>query len=127
MAENIEFVERLKAGDIVDALKSDYYGKRMCWSRARITKIGYASVYAEFLNDRKSMDRSIDKKCFELAPVGTFTADYDWRLNLKAGDEVDYEESSGYWRRAKVEEVRQTDDDYGKYVEVRLDSILAKE
>lgn len=101
----------------------------MCWSRARVTKQGYASVYCEFLNDRKSMDRSIDKKCFELAPVGTFTGrDYDWRLGLKVGDAVDYEESTGCWRKAKVEEVRESDeDDGGKYIEVRLDSLQAKE
>ena len=91
-------------GDIVDALKSDYYGKRMCWSRARITKIGYSSMQVEFLSDRKTMDRSIDKNCFELARVGALTSgDYEWRMNMKVGDEVDYEETSGCWRRAKVE------------------------
>lgn len=65
----------------------------MCWSRGRISKVGYASsFYVEFLNDRKSMDRSIDKRSFELAPVGMFTAeDYEWRQNLKVGDPVDYE------------------------------------
>jgi hypothetical protein len=81
----------LKIGDVVDALKTDHYGKRMCWSRATVVKIGYASIYVEFLYDRKSADRSIDKKCFEIAPVGTFTKDdFDWRIALKVGDKLDY-------------------------------------
>lgn len=81
----------------------DLDAKRMAWSRAKINKIGYASIYVEFLFDRASADRNIDKNAFELAPLGTYTKDdWDWRLNIKVGDEVDYEESSGCWEKIKV-------------------------
>lgn len=110
-------------GDEVDALKIDLYGKRMVWSRAKINKIGYASNYVEFLHDRNSADRNVDKRGFELAPAGTFTKDdWDWRLNVKVGDWVDYEESPGSWLKIKVEEVRQSQDDKDRqYSEVRFE------
>lgn len=75
MVENYDFVKECKVGDIVDALKSDHYNKRMGWSRARIRKIGYGSVAVEFFHDRRA-DRTIEKKDFEIAPVGTFS--HDW-------------------------------------------------
>lgn len=103
---NNTFVDQLKEGDIVDALKAEMHGNRLCWSRAIVKKVTPISIYISFLNDQLSTNRNIDKTSFEVVPLNTFTLnDFDWRLNLKAGDKVDYEMGRG-WITTTIEEVR---------------------
>lgn len=106
MANNT-FIDQVKEGDIVDALKMEMHGNRMCWSRALVRKVTPISVFVMFINDKTTSSRNIDKTSFEIVPVGTYTKDdWDWRLNVKVGDKIDYEISSG-WFTAEIEEVKE--------------------
>jgi hypothetical protein len=54
--------------------------------------------------------RFIDKtaQCNEIAPFGTKCVDFDWRLSLKVGDEVDACDSHHVWYSSTVVGIRET-------------------
>jgi hypothetical protein len=82
------------------------HGNRLCWSRALVKKITSLSVYVVFENDRSTTSRNVDKTSFEIVPLYTYTKDdYDWRLNLKIGDKIDYEMTRG-WVTTEIEDIK---------------------
>lgn len=54
----------------------------------------------------------------DIAPLGTFTDDFDWRYDLKSGDEVDSLDSEGVWYRSTALDTRTHKYDGKEYKEV---------
>lgn len=69
MIANNTFVDKLKEGDLVDALKTEMHGNRLCWSRATVKKITSIGIYITFLNDQLTTSRNVDKTSFEVVPL----------------------------------------------------------
>lgn len=56
--------------------------------------------------ERFPSEKPIFKYNYEVFPLGTFTIDkFDWRMNIKVGDYVDYEFQKSFWKKVKVIEV----------------------
>jgi hypothetical protein len=71
--------------------------------------------------------RYIDKntQASELALPGTKTKDFDWRLSLKVGDEVDACDISQVWYNSTILAIRETPiSDDRKYTEIKIGKIF---
>jgi len=84
-----EFLQKLVPGDHIDLLKYDTTIKKAYWSRAEIIRRNVGSLDLQFLKDTRGQSRVVDEDSMELAPVGTRSTDFEWRLELKVGDLVD--------------------------------------
>jgi hypothetical protein len=59
-----------------------------------------------FDNESNLENKIISRFSPEIAPPGTFTDDFDWRYELKEGDEIDCMDSLGVWYRSTVLSMR---------------------
>lgn len=102
-----EFVELLQPGDQLDAVKYDTSTKKATWSRATLKEIDQDGILSvEFLNDSRKATRDIMNDSIEIAPVGTYSKDFEWRLSIKEGDIIDCSEMYGLWYTSTVVRVR---------------------
>jgi len=84
----------------------------MMWSRAIVTRVNMNVLAVSYLNDRRTSDRSMSKANMEIFPLKTYTKDnFDWRLELKAGDKVDYSPVANVWKLTPVVQVRPIEED----------------
>jgi hypothetical protein len=109
----------------VDCLKS--LGSRKCWSRAVYEGAESNYYKVRFLNERNlSYINNIET---ELAPLGSRSADYEWREALKPGDTVDYFHYQSMWVLAHVESASYDENVFGdtsKTIIIRIESEKAK-
>ena len=96
-----EWVDNLEPGDEIDCLKS--YGGKKIWSRGEVLSNDYNLIKVRYIND--NFDTYIQNKYFELAKRGTREVDFDWREELKEGDEVDYYNIRKDWGRYTISEI----------------------
>jgi len=112
------FVSGLKSGDRVDVLKTDPHTKRFCWLPGTIRKVTNLSIHVQPDGDRSSY--SLDKRGMCVFPLGHQKAHYEWRLALTIGSMVDLQDSSAWWKSAKVIEKRESESD-GDTIELLLE------
>lgn len=58
---SLNFIDELKEGSLVDALKLDTFTGVMMWSRAVVTRVNTNVLAVSYLNDRRTSDRSMSK------------------------------------------------------------------
>lgn len=110
--DNFRFIEELKEGSIVDAFKIDTFTGLMMWSRGVVTRVNTNVLAVTYLNDRRTSDRSMSKANMEIFPLKTYTENnFDWRLDVKAGDKVDYCIVANVWKQCTVMQVRKIDEE----------------
>ncbi|EAS02785.2 ubiquitin carboxy-terminal hydrolase (macronuclear) [Tetrahymena thermophila SB210] len=110
-----QWEQNLKIGDIIDCIKFECYQKRQSWSRALIERIDDTSVSVKYLNDQVD-DRIFTKSSYQIAPLGTKSLDFEWREQLKVGDEVDFVDSYNIWRNATILEIKEVEVNNGTIV-----------
>jgi hypothetical protein len=70
---NFHFIEELKEGSLVDALKMDTFTGIMMWSRAMVTRVNTNVLAVSYLNDNRTSDRSMSKANMEIFPLKHYT------------------------------------------------------
>ncbi len=50
----------------------------------------------------------ISRNSLEIAPLGTYTDDFNWRYDLKKGDLIDCIDTEGTWYRSTILDVRES-------------------
>ena len=127
--EHLKWVASLKLNDLVDAVKIEQHHKKICWSRAKIISVLENHVKISFLNEKETFNRYefniltsllmttrgnryLDKvtSANELAPFGTKTSDYEWRMSIQKGDIIDVCDTSNVWYNSTVIDVRVEED-----------------
>lgn len=95
----------------------------MCWSHAKVIQVSTEIIRVAFLQeDANSTIKYVyyqEKNVFiltrdlnrmlnmnEIASYKTKCTDFDWRMNLKQGDELDVLDMTCMWHSATVEDVR---------------------
>jgi len=75
----------------------------MCWSRGVILELTETqTAHILYNNDSNEAARYVNLINQEIAPLGQFSTDYDWRLNLKKGDLVDCCDESTTWYKSVI-------------------------
>jgi len=107
--EHFEWINSLKEGDLVDAIKIENQYKKMCWSHARVLHVLESHIKIYFLHDREVLCRYIEKtnNAHEIAPYKSRCKDFDWRLSIKKGDVIDVCDTSHVWYNATVLQERE--------------------
>ncbi|KAL4498387.1 hypothetical protein ABPG72_013193 [Tetrahymena utriculariae] len=103
-----QWEQNLKIGDTIDCIKFECYQKRQSWSRAVIERIDDTSVSVKYLNDQVD-DRIFTKSSYQIASLGSKSLDFEWREQLKVGDEVDFVDSYNIWRNATILEQKEVE------------------
>ncbi len=81
-------ISELKEGDEIDvSIKNPDHFYNQIWVRGTILSIDEKIFSVKILNEHEPL--SINFSSFEYAKKGSFTEDWDWRLNLKEGDIID--------------------------------------
>lgn len=94
---------------MVDAIKFDNYTGCAIWSPAKIVRTSTNVLVLKYFGDTAS-EKSISKSSLEVYPHGHFTKDkFEWRLNLKKGDKVDYALLPDLWKNMEIVEVIDAD------------------
>lgn len=102
------FLETLQPGDLLDVIKYDTPTKKATWSRAVFKEVDQDGIISvEFVNDARRASRDVMNDSIEVAPLGTYSKDFEWRMNLKEGDIIDCSEMYGMWYTATVVRVRE--------------------
>jgi hypothetical protein len=83
------FLETLPIGSQLDAVKYDSSVKKATWSRALLKEVEEGFITVAYLNDCKNAERDIVSDSVDLAPLGTHSTDFEWRMQLKEGDLID--------------------------------------
>ena len=55
--EHLQWINTLKEGDLVDALKIEQQFKKICWSRAKVVHALESHIKIAFLNEKESFNR----------------------------------------------------------------------
>ncbi|KAL4448730.1 hypothetical protein ABPG74_012819 [Tetrahymena malaccensis] len=103
-----QWEQNLKIGDIIDCIKFECYQKRQSWSRAVIERIDDTSVSVRYLNDQVD-DRIFTKSSYQIASLGSKSLDFEWREQLKVGDEVDFVDTYNIWRNATILDIKEVE------------------
>jgi len=76
----------------------------MCWSHAVVANVMDSHLKILFEYDREQLSRYIDKEnnAHEISPYKSKCKDFDWRLSIKAGDQIDACDTSQVWYNATV-------------------------
>ena len=70
--------------------------KKSCWSRAEIILKTTSFIKIHFLGNDDQTEKLLPLGKFEIQPEGSHTKDnFDWRFNLKPGDEIDAADNFG--------------------------------
>jgi hypothetical protein len=55
-----------------------------------------------FDNEQGLHGKIATRQGLDIAPIGTFTNDFDWRYKLEEGDMVDCMDGQGIWYRSTI-------------------------
>ena len=78
----LEWCRGLKTGDIIDAVKTDKYYNKYCWSKAMILTINSDDIMVRYLNEYSKEDTCLHLGSFGVAPPDTYSKDFNWRLSI---------------------------------------------
>ena len=110
----------LKTGDQIDAVKFDQVRNLIVssWSRAIVTYVGLPEegsgvvieddcfeglvVKVKYIDDRTANKRQFLLSDWHIAPLSTFTKDWDWRYKLEVGDTIDCMDEEKEWYKSTV-------------------------
>ena len=76
------------------------YSKRLCWLPGTVKKITSLTVYV--FCDHEKGSHSFDRKSMQVRPAGSKKGEYEWRFNLKQGDEIDFMNDAHIWLHTKI-------------------------
>lgn len=91
-------------GDKVDILKTEHQSKRVCWLPGTYRKS--SALYTYVRCDHEKTNLSMDLNSLQVRPYQSMKDQYEWRLNLKVGDKVDYLKDLSYWIRTEIEDIK---------------------
>jgi hypothetical protein len=86
-------------------LKYSHQSGKATWSRGTVRAVKTAKLKITYLNDCSEETTFIDKNSYMLAPYQSKSANFDWRMTLKAGDCIDCEDHYGAWYGSTILEV----------------------
>lgn len=101
-----DFVEGLKEGDMVDAVKSSQGDTKMIWSRGIVTDVKQYNIYISFLGENQSVmkERLLKKAPFLINKYKSRSTDFEWRENLAQGQQIDLFQGKHGWLLFEIEE-----------------------
>lgn len=118
--EHTQWVDELENGDRVDCLNSA--SNKKCWAVAEIINKDWNSVKVRYVNNNK--ESYIYNKYFEFMKVGTRKEYYDWRMELKVGDNVDFYSYKENWKGFVVKEVFNDQNEFGeRLMKVKIEEL----
>lgn len=88
----------------MDVLKVEMHTKRACWVPATVKKLTSLSVH--LMIDFEKGTHTIDRKNMLVFPFEEKKGEYEWRINLKAGDKIDIQDNYGNWIVGTITERR---------------------
>ena len=80
----------MKVGDFVDVIKTSNLTDKICWSRGEIIEVDDDELRISYLYDCSGKKVILKNTSPQIAPFESKTPNFDWRLNLKVGDLVDF-------------------------------------
>jgi len=83
-------------------LKFSHLSGKATWSRGKVIAIKPNKLKIEFLYDQFDYNTFFDKNSYMIAPYNTKSQNFDWRMNLKAGDLIDCEDHYGSWYNSTI-------------------------
>ena len=104
-----DFLNDLKVGDLIDAIKYESGFKKATWSRGAIIELSEDYVTVKYLQDLKFSQKDFVRNSVEIAPLGTKSLDFEWRMALKEGDTLDCCDNYGGWYSGTVAKVKKRD------------------
>lgn len=125
-ADYEDFVNSLKEGDYVDAVKSCQGETKMIWSRAVVTDVKQSNIYVAFLGENQSnlKDKLLKKAPFLINKFKTRSLDFEWRQSLDKGDLFDLYLGKLGWFLFQVDHKIEQFDNKDSYVFVRATQVL---
>ena len=110
LGEHADFsawVKTLQVGDKIDAVKYCKHEHRAIWSRATILEVSLHKVLIQFVGEHSKIyhNRTLDLTPFLINQLGSRSLDWDWRENLKHGDQVDVFFGRKGWLLLEVKEI----------------------
>ena len=73
-------------------------------------------LHIKYESDIDSMIKRFDLNDKDIAPLGTFTDDFEWRFNLKEGDLVNAMDKEKCWYKSTILRTRQTANPEGEII-----------
>ena len=84
-------LEDLKEGDMVDVLKTGKsFSDKVSWARGKVLELDDFDVKVEFVDDYNHSTVILRRDSYQIQPYQSKLSTYEWRMNLKEGDLVDY-------------------------------------
>ncbi|KRW99755.1 Armadillo-type fold [Pseudocohnilembus persalinus] len=107
-----QWLQNIQTGTQVDAMKitdisSSSEIRKFMWAPGVVSQVQDQLVYVVFDDDLPSEDRTINLHHFEIFPRGEKCKDYEWRYNLKEGDEFDCVDNNNVWYRSTALQFRE--------------------
>jgi hypothetical protein len=101
-----EFIDGLKEGDMVDAVKSSQGDTKQIWSRGIVTDAKQYNVYVSFLGENQPglKERLLKKAPFLINKYKSRSLDYDWRESLSQGQQIDLFQGKHGWVLFEIQE-----------------------
>lgn len=108
-AEERAWRESLEVGSELDAIKIDPNQKfQKVWSRCQVKSKKADRILVTYYKDLTIFDREISIYSTEIAQPGTQSEEeITWRSQLKAGDNVDCWDSTGFWYASTVMQIQE--------------------
>lgn len=107
---DFEWVSQVQVGDCIDILKLATYAGKASWSRGRVLAITETKLQIEYLYDYYNTTISVNKDSMDIAPLGTRSKIFEWRMALKAGDVIDCEDNFSGWYNATIVSIKNIDE-----------------
>lgn len=101
--------EALEAGSELDAVKIDPNQKfQKVWSRCQVKSKKGDRILVTFYRDLSLFDREISIYSKEIGQLGQHSEEeITWRAGLKAGDNVDCWDSTGFWYASTIMQIQE--------------------
>jgi len=114
----LEWRQSLKTGDKVDIVKTVSIRdlKMSAWNRGTVIWVSQPEdsesgspkikVDIQYENDKDALQKRLDISDWRIAPLGTFTEDWNWRYEIKLGDVLDCLDEEKDWYKSTVLKTR---------------------
>jgi hypothetical protein len=121
-----EWRHKLEIGQRVDVMKGDE--KHKCWGIGKVSEIKDELIEVEMENDSKVYDKVLNRFSSDLAPLGEFSGDQEWKKELKPGDEIDAFDKAKVWYASTILEIKEhTEPDERKWPVAKVGFRIYKE
>lgn len=100
-----EWRAKILENDEVDVLKVDSRMNYKTWCKGLVVSREEDILKIEFHNDRKMYDRVLNAYSPDVAELGKFSHENDWKKDVKEGSELDALDNAKVWYCSTVLEV----------------------